>query len=142
MAHGAMVVSYGGALLRLASAEPLAEYDSGNATARGIDMRSPGALVPALLWLVSSGAAAECHCLCVDGAPQTVCPEAEQLSGAGDLCRLRQPTPACPQAVPPADAQRYEAPHDGAANCRDADVQDPVSGERIVARVCDMRPHG
>ncbi len=103
-------------------------------------MRSPTFLAGLPLWLAASGAWAACECLCLDGAPKTVCSSAEEMAATGDLCHLR-PAMRCPQLAVP-EARSYPAPVEGVGNCRDARVLDPASGDQITARVCDMRPNG
>jgi len=103
-------------------------------------MRSPWILAGLPLWLAASAGWAGCECLCLDGAPKTVCSSAEEMSGTGDLCYLR-PQLQCPEVAAPAAGRSYPAPFDGVGNCRDAVVGHPASGDEITARVCDMRPN-
>jgi len=103
-------------------------------------MRSPVFLAGLPLWLAASAGWATCECLCLDGAPQTVCSSAEEMSATGDLCYLR-PAMRCPEVAAPAAGRRYPAPVEGVGNCRDAVVAHPASGDEITTRVCDMRPN-
>lgn len=104
-------------------------------------MRSLKLLAVLPLSFAASAGWAGCECLCLDGAPKTVCSSAEELMSTSDLCYLR-PQMQCAEVAAPDDVQRYAAPVEGAGNCRDALVSDPASGDQITARVCDMRPNG
>jgi len=105
-------------------------------------MRSPVFLAGLPLWLAASVGWASCECLCLDGAPKTVCSSAEEMFASGDLCYLR-PAMQCPEVTTPAAQRRsYPAPIEGVGNCRDAVVGHPASGDELTARVCDMRPSG
>ena len=96
---------------------------------------SVGALLGALV-LSPVEAAAECACLCVDGAFSTVCTTPEEArEGAGACQAPARECPATPEAGEPAS---YEAPSAGTENCRDAQVYDATVGEHVTTKVCDV----
>lgn len=100
-----------------------------------------GALVAALASVTALPLAAACDCLCVDGERMTVCASAEELRTTPGLCRFR-PDVQCPPVAAEGPRRAYEAPHEGVSGCRDARVESPATGQRITARVCDLRPSG
>jgi hypothetical protein len=101
-------------------------------------MRTPMVLALAGMLTGAPYAGADCACLCVDGAWQTVCTSARERGATVDLCPLRTAAAECP--APPAQAPRqsYAAPEDGVGNCRDVQVYDPAAAAYVGARVCDL----
>lgn len=95
--------------------------------------RLGGVLILCLLG--AAGARAECACLCLDGTYQTVCSSLDEMRAAQDACQA-QAGQGCP-VTDAAPARRYEAPLEGAANCRDAAIYDPATDRHLTARVCD-----
>ncbi len=99
--------------------------------------------VSVLLLLVQApvSARAQCACLCVDGALKTVCGDPQDARDHPGLCGAAGARQACP-APPEASAapERYAAPVDGVANCRDARIYDASSAGYVNARVCDAVP--
>jgi hypothetical protein len=91
------------------------------------------------LALAPMSAAAECSCLCLDGSYQPVCTSAEEVGPNRGLCQA-QASQGCPTPTQAAELERYDAPVDGVANCRQAQVYDAAAGDHVMARVCDVAP--
>jgi len=90
------------------------------------------------LWLMSSSASADCSCLCVDGAPKTVCTSSEEAAASPNACLLQASNRICPEAPALAEPQSYDAPVEGVVNCRKAQIYDAASDGHLAARVCDV----
>ena len=92
----------------------------------------------AALWLMSSSASADCSCLCVDGAPKTVCTSSEEVAANSGMCRVQASHRACPEAPALTEPESYDAPMEGVANCRKAQIYDAATDGHLTARVCDV----
>ncbi|MEZ5558412.1 MAG: hypothetical protein R3E86_07720 [Pseudomonadales bacterium] len=88
------------------------------------------------VWFVAAGAAAECSCFCVDGSPHTLCSTLQEAQDQPHLCTDLAMN--CPLDRGTAAESSYEAPADGATNCRDARVWDVGAGEYTTVKVCDV----
>lgn len=105
------------------------------------DVIAAGLLAAALSSLAALPVGAACDCLCVDGEPMTVCQSTEALQSTRGLCRFR-PDVECSPVAPDTPRRTYEAPVEGVGDCRDARVESPATGQRVMARVCHGRPAG
>lgn len=96
--------------------------------------------LPALLlmvWLLAPGAVrAECACLCLDGTYQTVCSTLEEVRAAQSDCQALAGQ-GCPIPAEAPAGRRYQAPQEGADNCRDATIYDPSEDRHRTVKVCD-----
>lgn len=106
----------------------------------GADMKLNG-ITTALLFgaaaLLSSGANADCACLCVDGNMKTLCSSVEEAQANPTLCDLSSPM-ACPSDFRGPEGATYDSPHDEATNCRDLRVYDPARGDFVSVKACDV----
>ena len=98
-----------------------------------------GAFLLVLAGLVAPSAGADCTCLCMDGAPATVCSTLESARTNTDACAARAPD-TCPVDLQWRGGERYPAPADGAVNCREVRVWDATASSHRSVRVCDVQP--
>lgn len=89
--------------------------------------------------LTGAGAAADCSCLCLDGAYRPVCTSADEVGQNRDLC-LSLASQSCPEAPEGAALSSHPAPVEGVENCRQTQVFDGRAGDFVTARVCDVVP--
>ena len=91
----------------------------------------------ALLLLAGGAAWSDCACFCVSGELQTMCSTVEEAQSDVSSCAA-QAARACPEeSYTPASAS-YDAPEDGAVNCRDVRVFDALRGQFVDVRACDV----
>jgi len=108
---------------------------------RGLQNRK---LKIAAQWIVAAGflaagsmAAADCACFCVNGELRTMCTTVEEAQNDPVLCPVYAAA-SCPLESVSTSGEAYEAPVDGATNCRDVRVWDSVSGAYIDVKACDV----
>ena len=87
--------------------------------------------------LFSSPAAAECACFCVDGDLQTMCTTVEEAQAEPALCSAYSQN-QCPSAPGGGASATYDAPENGATNCRDIRVYDALRGVFNTVKACDV----
>jgi hypothetical protein len=83
---------------------------------------------------------AECACFCVEGQARTLCTTVTEAQQDPTLCRADQA--ACPAPDAAAAATGYEAPAEGATNCRDMQVWDPAQNDYVSVKACDVLSAG
>ena len=100
-----------------------------------------GGLLMAALTAASAPAAALCGCYCVDGVPRTLCSRmGEAREGAG-YCAGVAPA-SCPAALDPLEPRLYDAPLEGAEDCRDARVWDADAAAYTTRKICELSGTG
>lgn len=109
-------------------------------SARKMSARKMSAWVcsSAVLWLFASPAVAQCGCVCVEGAPVTLCATLDEARLNVDACGARAPE-SCPVSLDAPVRQVYPSPVDGAINCREVRVHDDA-GAQASRKVCDVEP--
>ena len=92
-----------------------------------------------LLLSVAPPTFGRCSCLCVDGAPRTLCTDILEAQLHPSLCG-----PAARNACPPLAADQvgerasYDSPFVEGVGCREVRVWNPSSGGYTAVRVCDV----
>lgn len=89
------------------------------------------------MMLFSSPAAAECACFCVNGDLQTMCTTVEEAQADPAMCSAYSHK-QCPSEPGDRAGNNYEAPADGATNCRDIRVFDALRGVFNTVKACDV----
>lgn len=89
------------------------------------------------MMLFSTSASAECACFCVNGGLKTLCTTVEEAQDQPTLCSAFAPR-ACPAGSGEHTGASYDAPEDGAINCRDIRVFDALGGVFRDVKACDV----
>lgn len=82
-------------------------------------------------------AAAECACFCADGELKTMCTTVAEAQANPAVCPVYAAS-SCPLSSAAAGSNRYDAPAEGATNCRDVQVWDSVRGRYVDVKACDV----
>ena len=110
-------------------------------TIRKMEIRMTGAVSAAAvvlsMMLFSAPAAAECACFCVGGDLQTVCTTVEEAQDAPAMCGAVAAS-QCPSEVNAPASTSYDAPEEGATNCRDIRIFDARRGVFKTVKACDV----
>ena len=93
-----------------------------------------------VLLQISAAAWADCGCFCVDGALKTMCSTVEEAQGNPSLCAFYGGS--CPQEQDDSSGASYDAPAEGATDCRDRRVFDPLSRSFVTIKACDVLSPG
>lgn len=96
-----------------------------------------GGLLAAALAIASPPAAALCGCYCVDGVPRTLCSRMEEARDGAGHCHGVAPT-GCPAALDSLELRFYDAPVEGAEDCRDARVWDADASAYTTRKICEL----
>ena len=94
-------------------------------------------MLVALLMLVGSSAWSDCACFCVDGELATMCTDVAEAQDSPSLCPTNG-TASCPQEAEASTSASYDAPADGAVNCRNIRVYDAIRGEYVTTKACNV----
>jgi hypothetical protein len=94
-------------------------------------------MLVAVLMMVGSSAWSECACFCVDGELVTMCTEVGEAQNNPNLCP-NNGSASCPQAPEVNSSAIFEAPSDGAVDCRNIRVYDAIRGHYVTAKACNV----
>ena len=95
-----------------------------------------GAMLASMM-MFSASASAECACFCVNGDLQTLCTTVEEAQDEPALCGTYSDN-QCPSEPGDRASVNYDAPAEGAANCRDIRVFDALRGVFKTVKACDV----
>ena len=93
-------------------------------------------LLTVLLIAVGSTAWAECACFCANGGLSTMCTTVSEAQDNPTLCATN--SFECPLDSGAPENVGYEAPAEGAVNCRSMRVWDALESSYADIRVCDV----
>ena len=99
-----------------------------------------GAMLVSMM-MFSASASAECACFCVNGDLQTLCTEVGEAQDEPALCSAYSQN-QCPSEPGDRASVSYDAPEDGATNCRDLRVFDALRGVFKSVKACDVLTAG
>ena len=85
----------------------------------------------------SSLVSADCACFCMNGELQTMCTSVEEAQADPALCPAYAAA-SCPIESATASSVSYDAPEDGASNCRDVRVWNSIQGAYVSVKACDV----
>ena len=80
---------------------------------------------------------ADCGCFCVAGELETMCTNVDEAQGSSGICSTSAAA-SCPEEPGTRVSASYDAPADGAVNCRDIRVWDAIRGTFIDVKACDV----
>jgi hypothetical protein len=95
-----------------------------------------GAMLISMM-MFSASASAECACFCVNGDLQTLCTTVDEAQDEPTLCSAYSQK-LCPSEPGESASASYNAPAEGATNCRDIRVFDALSGVFKTVKACDV----
>ena len=90
-----------------------------------------------LLIAVGSSAWAECACFCAQGELRTMCQPVRAAQDNPTMCGSYSSV-ACPLESEQGKSVTYEAPEEGAVECRSMRVWDGLQGAYADVRVCNV----
>lgn len=93
------------------------------------------------MMLFSTSASAECACFCVNGNLKTMCTTIDEAQQEPTLCGVFD-YEACPSESGERPSASYDAPEEGATNCRDIRVYDALRGVFQDVKACDVLSAG
>jgi hypothetical protein len=94
-------------------------------------------MLVAVLMLVGSSAWSDCACFCVDGELATMCTEVGEAQDNPSLCPDAA-SASCPQEPEISSSASFEAPTDGAIDCRSIRVYDAIRGHYVTTKACNV----
>ena len=94
-------------------------------------------LVFGALMMFAGPASAECACFCVDGELKTMCTSVGEAQENPAMCGVYSHM-ACPEEPGDSASASYDAPEEGATNCRDLRVYDALRGVFTSVKACDV----
>ena len=94
-------------------------------------------LVTMLCMTAGTFARSDCACFCVEGELATMCTEVGEAQDSPNLCPSRG-SASCPQEPEFGSSATFEAPSDGAVNCRNIRVFDAIKGQYVTAKACKV----
>lgn len=89
------------------------------------------------IFSLSPLATAECACFCADGELKTLCTTVAEAQANPAVCPVYSAA-SCPLSSADAGGNSYDAPTEGAINCRDVQVWDSVRGRYVDVKACDV----
>jgi len=98
-------------------------------------------IVTSLIFILGSAAWADddsdnmCACFCVEGSLKTLCTDVGHAQDDPNECYVSEVT-ICPNPTGEASSWSYDAPEEGATNCRDARVWE--NHAFAIIKVCDV----
>jgi hypothetical protein len=114
-------------------------------TLAGDNVSAAAGVISALIFsfsmFFSAQASAECACFCVNGDLKTMCSAVDEAQGNPALCS-DYANRACPSEPGSRESASYDAPVEGATNCRDIRVFDPSRGVFTDVKACDVLDAG
>ena len=99
----------------------------------GFGMKS---LLTVVLLALGSSAWAECACFCANGELRTMCTTVSEAQANPTLCVTN--SFECPLDSGAPSGETYEAPVEGAVDCRSMRVWDALENSYADIRVCDV----
>ena len=94
-------------------------------------------MLVAFLLTVGASAWSDCACFCVEGELATMCTEIGEAQDNPNLCP-NNGIASCPQEAEVGSSAVFEAPSDGAVDCRNIRVYDTIRGEYVTAKACNV----
>ncbi len=94
-------------------------------------------MLVAILMMFGSAAWSDCACFCVDGELATMCTEVGEAQDNPNLCP-NSGSASCPQEPDLGSASSFDAPSEGAVDCRSVRIYDAVRGEYVTAKACNV----
>lgn len=94
-------------------------------------------MVVAVLMMFGSSAWSDCACFCADGELVTMCTDVRDAQDNPNLCP-NAASASCPQEPELGSTSSFEAPSDGAVDCRNIRVYDAIRGEYVTAKACNV----
>jgi hypothetical protein len=94
-------------------------------------------MLTAFLLMVGASAWSDCACFCVDGELATMCTEVGEAQDNPNLCP-NNGSASCPPEPEVGSSTAYDAPSDGAVDCRNIRVYDAIRGEYVTAKACNV----
>ena len=94
-------------------------------------------MLVAVLMMAGSSAWSDCACFCVDGELATMCTEVGEAQESPNLCP-NNGSASCPQEPEVSSSATFEAPSDGAVDCRTSRVYDAIRGEYVTVKACNV----
>jgi hypothetical protein len=95
------------------------------------------ALVTMLFMAAGTSAWSDCACFCVDGELATMCTEVGEAQDSPNLCP-NNGSASCPQEPGAGSSAAFEAPSEGAVDCRNIRVYDAIRGQYVTAKACNV----
>ena len=89
------------------------------------------------MMLFGAPASAECACFCVNGDLQTMCTTVDEAQDEPAMCSAYSQQ-QCPSESGDRAGANYDAPEEGATNCRDIRVFDAPRGIFNTVKACDV----
>lgn len=94
-------------------------------------------MLAGLLMLVGSSAWSDCACFCVDGELATMCTDVSDAQDNPNLCP-NSGSASCPQEPETSASASFEAPSEGAVDCRNIRVYDAIRGQYVTTKACNV----